>query len=132
MSEASLNLSGLWHGRYAYPRGQSPVAFTATLTEIDGWLSGSIEEKAAVGRSAAVTLTAALQGRRTGYSVTWLKLYEGAPATYDTVHYEGDVSADGTEISGRWTIPGAWSGTFLMIRPSGTGAKSSVKSVERA
>ena len=71
MSEASLNLSGLWQGRYAYPRGQPPVSFAATLTEIDGWLSGSIEERALVGRS-AVTLTAALQGRRTGYSVTWL------------------------------------------------------------
>ena len=54
------------------------------------------------------------------------------PVLYDTVHYEGDVIADGQEISGHWRIPGAWSGTFLMIRPRGIGAKSSVKAVERA
>ena len=79
MSDASLNLSGLWHGRYAYPNNaQPPADFTATLTEIDGWLSGSIEEKATLAAVAGMALKAALQGRRTGSSVTWLKLYDGA------------------------------------------------------
>jgi hypothetical protein len=28
------------------------------------------------------------------------------------------MAAGGDEIEGRWTIPGAWSGTFLMVRAS--------------
>jgi hypothetical protein len=26
---------------------------------------------------------------------------------------------EGNEIAGRWTVPGVWSGTFLMVRNGG-------------
>ncbi len=46
------------------------------------------------------------------------KSYEAADRDYTVVEYEGILSGDGTEIEGRWTIPGNCSGTFLMIRSS--------------
>jgi len=33
-----------------------------------------------------------------------------------TPHYHGRIQPGGDEIEGEWTIPGDWSGTFLMIR----------------
>ena len=132
MPEVSLNLSGVWHGRYAYLIARPPVAFIATLTEIDGWVTGLVEEKGTAGEARGVTLTATVQGRRTDRAVTWLKLYDGAYRLYDAVRYTGDINEDGTEISGRWSIPGNWSGTFLMIRPTGAGAKETIEAIERA
>lgn len=42
-----------------------------------------------------------------------------ADGGYDTVAYEGIVTNDGDEITGRWDIPGEWSGTFIMTRDDG-------------
>ena len=112
----ALNLTGVWHGLFSYPRAVEPTAFVATLNEKDGWLSGITEEIARVGGMQGRTITATLQGRRTGHSVTFLKTYDDQPPNYDTVQYGGDVNPDGSEIEGRWAIPGNWSGKFLMIR----------------
>jgi hypothetical protein len=114
-----LDLSGLWRGFFNYPTAQPPVAFTATLTDAGGVLSGATEETGQVGMAAGLTITATLQGRRSNMSVTWLKIYDGDFRHYDTVHYAGDISEDGLEIEGRWTVAGHWSGTFLMIRAGG-------------
>lgn len=114
-----LNLTGGWHGIYTYPHSQDPVDFAATLDEADGWLSGTVSEIGSAGPARGVRLDAILQGRRSGRTVTLLKLYDGADRGYDTVHYAGQVNDDGTEIGGSWTIPGSWSGTFLMIRARG-------------
>jgi hypothetical protein len=117
-----LDLTGGWMGQYTYPSHKGPVHFTATLTETAGWLGGAIEEVGTVGPALGQTMTATVQGRRTGRSVTFLKLYDAAFQFYDTVHYAGDVNHDGTEIEGRWTVPGSWSGRFLMIRAGGLAA----------
>jgi hypothetical protein len=116
---SALNLSGMWRGLYNYPRAQPSVHFTADLAETDSWLVGMTEETASAGDVRGCKISATLQGRRSGASVTWLKLYDGSSRNYDSVHYTGVVNADGTEIEGRWTIPGIWSGTFLMIRSRG-------------
>ena len=112
----SLILTGVWNGLYSYPRAIEPTSFTTTLTENDGWLSGATEEVARVGPTQGQPLTATLQGRRSGHSVTFLKMYDNPPPGYDAVQYFGDVNHDGSEIEGRWTIPGVWSGKFLMVR----------------
>jgi hypothetical protein len=114
-----LDLSGTWHGFYNYPIPQEPVPFTATLIETSGDLTGSTEEVGNVGDARGLTITATLQGRRTGFSITWLKIYDGEFQHYDAVRYAGAISEDGLEIEGRWTVPGHWSGTFLMIRAGG-------------
>lgn len=111
-----LDLTGLWRGLYSYPIKRTPVPFTASLAESGSWLTGATEEVATARAALGRTLTATLQGRRTGSSVRFLKLYDSPMRVYDSVAYEGSVNAEGTEIEGRWTVPGNWSGTFLMIR----------------
>jgi len=114
-----FDLSGLWHGRFSFPRLLDPISFVATLLETDGWLSGSTEEVGRAGDAKGKSISATLQGRRQAGAVTFLKTYDGRYRGYDAVCYDGAISADGTEIVGRWNIPGSWSGTFLMIRPGG-------------
>jgi hypothetical protein len=110
------DLSGSWDGLYSYPRDLAPVSFAADLKETGGWLTGTTREAAPGGSSSGQILNAILQGRRSGSAVKFLKLYNGSVPGFDSVAYEGSVSADGTEIDGRWTAIGNWSGTFLMIR----------------
>jgi hypothetical protein len=117
MSE--LDLSGTWQGFYNYPIAKEPVAFTATLTDTAGDILGATEEIADSGAVRGQTLCATLQGRRVGFSITWLKLYDGNLQYYNAVRYAGTISEDGLEIEGRWTVAANWSGTFLMIRAGG-------------
>jgi len=111
-----LNLTGLWRGQYDYPIRRQPVSFTAAITETGAWITGTTEEIATGYEARGRVLTATLQGRRLGGAVKFLKLYDAAMRSYDAVAYEGRLSPDGREIDGRWTIPGNWSGTFLMVR----------------
>jgi hypothetical protein len=129
--DTALDLSGAWAGLFNFPRLYRPVAFSADLVERDGWLIGATEETGDRGEARGAKMTATLQGRRTGFSVTWLKLYDRAWRNYDSVRYEGDVNDDATEIHGRWTIPGNWSGTFLMIRSVGADAALKRQATER-
>lgn len=114
------SLSGLWHGRYFYPKGRPPVAFTAVLEETDGWISGAIEEVSDAGEDAGQGVGAAVQGRRNGAHVRFLKTYDRPSMARDSVVYEGALNGEATEIVGRWSIPGNWSGEFMMIRADAT------------
>jgi len=115
---SATSLTGTWQGQYSYPAGQSPEFFTATLLERPGLLGGSIQETLRHGKLAGRTFYASVHGKREGSSVNFLKTYETPPRQH-SVQYQGIVNADGTEIEGSWTIPGALSGRFLMIRASG-------------
>ncbi len=129
----SLDLSGLWQGLYSYPqgRGRNPVSFSAKLKDADGWLDGATSEVGEVGAARGLTISATLQGRRTGRSVTFLKTYDGEFRGYDAVQYAGEVRDGGDEIEGRWTVPGSWSGAFLMIRTSPAPAQQAAREVAR-
>ena len=91
------------------------MSFAASLHDAGGALSGSIEEESALDARAPRLRSAALEGRRVGFATMWLKMYEHRDVSHDVV-YEGEVSPDGQEISGRWSIVGSWSGSFLMVR----------------
>ncbi len=104
-------------GFYSYPAALPPVPFDAELRDIDGRLTGTTTES-----TDGLSLHAVLDGRRSGRSVQFAKMYESGDEGFDTVHYSGELSDDGNEIGGRWRIPGAWSGTFLMVRPAGAEA----------
>jgi hypothetical protein len=125
------DLSGNWDGLYSYPGDLAPVSFVADLKETGGWLTGATRETATNGSAVGQILSATLQGRRSGSAVKFLKLYDGSAPGYDSVAYEGAVSADGTEIDGRWTAIGNWSGTFLMIRSRGVAESRSKTAEER-
>ena len=117
--ENSLDLTGQWQGQYSYYRNKAPVPFSARLTENDSWLDGLIEEVGTAGDAKGKPIAATLQGRRTGRSVTWIKIYHGSFRLYDSVQYRGDVSEDGQEIEGQWVIHGNSRGRFLMMRRGG-------------
>jgi hypothetical protein len=112
------SLTGIWHGLYSYPIPRAPVSFMATLIETASTVSGTTHERCDIGVSPDEILCATLLGRRQDSVVAFVKTYDGANPHYGTVAYEGILSADGTEIEGRWTVPGNWSGKFLMIRSS--------------
>ena len=116
MDAQAQDLTGVWNGLYSYPDGRS-VTFVATLIDSGSTLTGSTHEPC-VGRDCpAGTLFASLVGSRHGSAVAFRKTYEPAGRRYGVVNYAGTLNADATEIEGRWTIPGVWSGKFLMIRP---------------
>ena len=58
-------------------------------------------------------------GDRAGRQVRFVKTYDELHRAESPVHYEGQVSEDGDEITGRWTISDSWSGGFMMVRASG-------------
>jgi hypothetical protein len=64
-------------------------------------------------------------------NVSFLKTYDRPTRTFDAVQYQGAISSEGLEISGTWSIFGAWSGAFLMIRSSGPEAAATRKATEK-
>ena len=116
-SQSRRSLTGVWQGIYSYPMAGLPMTqFTATLIEAGSLLSGSVHEPCTIGGSPGETLFFNLNGSRQGTSVDFIKTYQGSNPYYGTVIYSGTVNDDATEIEGRWTIPGDWSGRFLMTR----------------
>ncbi|WP_143755063.1 hypothetical protein [Caulobacter sp. B11] len=115
----TTNLTGIWQGLYSYPEAFEPVGFTATLLESGKWLTGSIHEIAVDESEVFVEVYATLQGGRNDRQVHFTKTYDGSSNWSHAVHYEGALNDDFTELEGRWSIPGVWSGKFLMIRPEG-------------
>jgi hypothetical protein len=125
------NLTGVWQGLYSYPYGGS-VSFVATLIDSGGSFSGTIHEPCIFRDGPSDTLYATLAGTRQGSAVSFLKTYEkSAGPRYGSVQYEGVLNGDATEIEGRWTILGVWSGKFLMIRSAGKAAEVEQKVSER-
>ena len=113
---AGHDLSGLWHGFYNRPNGKPPNQFEAVIRDADGLLSGLTTETGETEDCAGQILHAVIEGRRIGASVHFEKRYDYLPRAHYVIHYDGMLQAGGDEIEGEWTIPGDWSGTFLMIR----------------
>ena len=114
---SAQNLTGIWHGIYSYPIARAPVSFVATLIETASAVSGTTHELCTIGGSPNETLYATLLGSRQP-AVSFVNPMT-APTAVRHRAYEGTLSPDGIEIEGRWTVPGNWSGKFLMIRSSG-------------
>ena len=114
MSRDAASMTGLWHGLYSYPAVLRPVFFVATLISHGSGFSGRIQEAARGTEGAPLVLGATVVGRAAAGTVEFTKSYEGA--WHHAVLYAGRLSADRTEIEGAWTIPGVWSGRFLMMR----------------
>ena len=70
-AEASQNLTGVWSGRYFYPRELAPVSFVATLIETATRLTGTTHEPA--GPATDAVRYASLQGQRDGNAVSFIK-----------------------------------------------------------
>jgi hypothetical protein len=121
MSEgaAEHDLSGQWSGIYNYPSMYPPNNFEATIRDEGGLITGVIVQPGEFFEPPGTVQHAVIEGSRTGSTLTFIKIYDdlGRP----TPHYRGTIQPGGDEIEGEWTIPGDWSGTFLMIRGAKAG-----------
>jgi hypothetical protein len=117
-ADGGADLSGHWHGFYNMPVDEPPTLFEAELLDIGGLLSGESTEEGDTPDCFGMTLHAVIDGRRDGDRVAFTKRYDYLPRADYAINYEGVLAAGGDEIEGRWTIPGVWSGTFLMVRAS--------------
>jgi hypothetical protein len=120
------DLSGGWDGIYNYPHTAPPTAFTATLRDAAGVIVGETTEPDDRGG----TRHALLDGARQGSAVHFVKSYDDQNRDYGSVRYSGTVNGEGTEITGRWDIPGAWSGTFIMVRHAGEAETAAIRAAE--
>ena len=114
--ESDYDLTGHWHGFYNRPVEEPPTAFEAEILDIGGLLSGEISEEGDTPDCFGMTLHSVLDGHRALDLVTFTKRYDYLPRADYAILYEGQLAPGGDEIEGHWTIPGAWSGTFLMVR----------------
>ena len=118
-TEANFDLSGHWTGIFNYPGPFPPVGFEAELRDLGGSIAGTVSEPDEDPNGNAGILQAMVEGSRQGSAVTFTKMYEDAERMPEPVFYSGTIQPDGNEVSGRWEIPGHWSGTFLMVRNPG-------------
>lgn len=128
---STKNLTGIWHGLYSYPRRRPAVPFVATLIESGSSLSGTTHEQCGSSGHPDQMMYATLLGHHQGQTVAFVKTYDGDDPHYGSVAYEGIVSDDGTEIEGRWLVPGHWSGKFLMIRSAGNSEAITLEAFQR-
>ena len=120
MSGGDFDLSGRWTGIFSYPSLLPPNSFEAEIRDVGGLISGVITQPREVFEPSGPDRQAMIDGRREGGEVTFVKFYDDLERP--TPHYHGRIQADGDEINGEWTIPGDWSGTFIMIREGNAAA----------
>lgn len=115
LGHAADKLTGVWNGVFQQPHC-GPIAFTATLIESAGQITGSTHEPCVLPGCPRKTHLALLSGHRQSHTVAFVKTYDPPGFGYGTVSYTGELNGDATEIAGTWTIAGRLSGAFLMIR----------------
>ena len=113
------DVTGRWEGIFNYPRGMAPNGFAATLVEQAGAITGETHERSDAGADHGDTLVAVIEGERIGSAVKFTKRYDTLDRAHYAVRYDGILSPEGDEITGEWTIPGMWSGSFIMVRQPG-------------
>lgn len=114
-SGGSDDLTGAWFGQYRYPDSTPPVSFIATIDDVGGTLSGKITEPNTFGLPFARNLSALLSGHHAGGQASFAKVYDGTGGVAHAVHYSGEISPDGSAITGQWSCEG-WGSTFVMTR----------------
>jgi hypothetical protein len=120
---ANMDLTGRWTGVYFYPADPvqnpfddcPPTPFTAELRDVAGVVTGTTSEPD-VFYDASVSIPSILDGSHDGSTLRFAKFSDAPEGFDDPIHYEGAISNDGLTVHGRWSIPGAWSGTFRMQR----------------
>ena len=119
--EGGFDLSGRWSGIFSYPSLFPPNNFEAEIRDSGGLVTGVITQPREFFEPSGPPRQAVIEGRREGDSLTFVKYYDDLDRP--TPHYHGRIQAGGDEVNGEWTIPGDWSGTFIMIREGREEAK---------
>jgi hypothetical protein len=111
------DVTGIWLGVSSYPGIEPSEEFVAELSASDGHLTRMITEVSNLVPNAPLPLRADVEGSIRDGMLIFDKTYDGGGSQNHSVHYLGYLSADGTEISGTWHLPGL-EGTFIMRRAS--------------
>ncbi len=119
MSDGACDLTGTWHGVFNYPHSLPPNEFVARLIDHDGALTGETTEACDDPDGPGGILVAVFTGRHGERGVALEKRYDDLSRADYVVHYVGRIDDDGHEISGHWSVPGIWSGSFVMVRARG-------------
>ena len=112
---AQSPLTGLWRGKYFYPRpvnGIKSVAFEMDLTFSQGSVTGFVSEPNTFGDATSKNLYADFDGRVMGNQVEWKKTYDGTGGAKHSVWYRGTLDRERRAIDGTWKIRADWSGKF--------------------
>jgi len=121
------SLTGSWSGAYRYPRGAGPeTVFNVQIEEVAGAFTGAMQEPNLTRPGAGTVANAEIEGTRNGASVNFIKFYKNSGGMDHALRYEGEVNEALTRITGTWTIPNVWSGTFFMTRDD-DGAEEAVE-----
>ena len=112
--DAEYDLTGTWTGFFNYPALFPPNNFEATIRDTGGSITGLIVQPREQFEGPGPARHAVIEGSREGSTLRFVKIYDDLDRP--TPHYHGVIQPGGDEIEGEWTIPGDWSGTFLMIR----------------
>jgi hypothetical protein len=113
-------LSGQWRGEYSYHSGKRPpVAFAASLSEVDGQVTGEITETVVGSDGLEQARVASIDGRRLGWLVKFAKTYDASLQRAQAVEYAGEVDEAAGSIAGHWRIARNSSGRFKMTRDDG-------------
>ena len=112
--EGDYDLTGEWSGIYNYPAHYPPNSFEASIRDSGGIITGVIRQPGEFFEPAGIHQHAVIEGSREGSLLRFVKMYDDL--SRPTPHYQGRIQPGGDEIEGEWTIPGDWSGTFLMVR----------------
>ena len=116
MTKRRSSLTGSWSGAFRYPGNKDPeTVFNAQIEEDAGTFVGTTQEPNLFRPGEGAVLTADIEGVRTGNAVSFTKFYDNQGIRH-AIRYEGSVDAAFMRVEGTWTIPGVWSGTFLMAR----------------
>lgn len=118
MAEA---LTGTWQGIYFYPPEWEMAScdFVARLVETGSQFFGSITETVSEDIAFQTDQGAYVEGTRDGRSITFVKSYDGSGDWAHKVTYQGELSHDGDEINGKWSITERGqtvTGPFFMTR----------------
>jgi hypothetical protein len=127
--EADFDLSGEWSGIFNYPSHFPPNTFEATIRDAGGLITGLVTQPREAFESPGPSRQAVIEGSREGAVLRFVKIYDDLDRP--TPHYSGVVQPGGDEIEGEWTIPGDWSGTFLMIRGARAGVAQDIRVSEK-
>jgi hypothetical protein len=123
------DLSGQWSGIYNYPSMYPPNTFEATIRDAGGVVTGVIAQPGEFFEPPGTVQHSVIEGSREGSRLSFIKIYDDL--NRPTPHYRGVIQPGGDEIEGEWTIPGNWSGTFLMVRGQRAGESVTRKVTEK-
>jgi hypothetical protein len=101
-------VGGVWSGWYDYSPGHGRTAFSCTLDERGGVVTGSTLEDGPTGE-----LCGLIEGSVSVGYLSFVKRYVGAPPGYDhPILYSGEINAACTQVSGQWVIEVRGPGLF--------------------